>query len=68
MKNRYVDGRLRGMDENCLAYGIEISDVYWEKTPASVKQLVEKMGQCIKLSEKRFADKDRQTARAIRKN
>ncbi len=40
------------MDENCLAYGIEISDLDWEKTPASVKQLVEKMGQHIKQSEK----------------
>ena len=44
------------MDENCLAYGMEISDSDWEKTPASVKQLVEKMGQCIKQSEKRLAD------------
>jgi hypothetical protein len=33
------------MDENCLAYGIEISDSDWEKTTANVKQLVEKMGQ-----------------------
>jgi predicted RNA-binding Zn-ribbon protein involved in translation (DUF1610 family) len=44
------------MDENCLAYGIEISDSDWEKTPASVKQLVEKMEQYIKESDKRFAD------------
>ncbi|QFS51045.1 DUF6444 domain-containing protein [Nostoc sphaeroides] len=44
------------MDENCLAYGIEISDSDWEKTPANVKQLVEKMGQHIKESDKRFAD------------
>jgi hypothetical protein len=35
------------MEENCLAYGIEISDLDWDKTPASVKQLVEKMGQHI---------------------
>lgn len=44
------------MDENCLAYGIEISDSDWEKTPPSVKQLVEKMGQCIKESEKRLSE------------
>ncbi|WP_017316668.1 DUF6444 domain-containing protein [Mastigocladopsis repens] len=44
------------MEENCLAYGIEISDLDWDKTPASVKQLVEKMGQHIKQSEKRLAD------------
>jgi hypothetical protein len=44
------------MDENCLAYGIEISELDWEKTPASVKKLVEKMGQHIKQSEKRLAD------------
>lgn len=44
------------MDENCLAYGIEISDSDWEKTPASVKQLVEKMGQHIKQLEKRLTD------------
>lgn len=44
------------MDENCLAYGIEISESDWEKTPASIKQLVEKMGQHIKQSEKRLAD------------
>ncbi|MEJ6486727.1 IS66 family transposase [Nostoc punctiforme UO1] len=44
------------MDENCLAYGIEISESDWKKTPAKVKQLVEKMGQHIKESEKRLAD------------
>jgi hypothetical protein len=44
------------MDENCLAYGIEISELDWENTPARVKKLVEKMGQHIKQSEKRLAD------------
>ncbi|WP_230966998.1 hypothetical protein [Nostoc sp. NZL] len=44
------------MDENCLTYGIEISESDWEKTPARVKQMVEKMGQHIKESEKRLAD------------
>ncbi|MEH2449382.1 MAG: transposase, partial [Nostoc sp.] len=44
------------MDENGLAYGIEISDSDWEKTPANVKQLVEKMGQHIKESEEKLAE------------
>lgn len=44
------------MDENCLIYGIEISDSDWEGTPASVRQLVEKMGQHIKQSDKELAD------------
>lgn len=44
------------MNENCLLYGIEISDLDWEKTPAIVKELVEKMGQHIKQSEKELTD------------
>ncbi len=44
------------MEENCLAYGIEISDSDWDKTPARVKQLVEKMGQHIKKSEEKLAE------------
>ncbi len=44
------------MDKNCLAYGIEIPDSDWEKTPTSVKQLVEKMGHCTKELEKKLAD------------
>ena len=44
------------MDKNCLAYGIEIPDSDWEKTPASVKKLVEKMGQGTKELEKKLAD------------
>ncbi len=46
------------MNENCLAYGIEISDSDWEKTPANVKQLVEKMGQHIKESEEKLAEQE----------
>jgi hypothetical protein len=46
------------MDENCLAYGIEISDSDWEKTPANVKELVEKMGQHIKKSEEKLAEQE----------
>ncbi|MFN6452928.1 MAG: IS66 family transposase [Nostoc sp. EfeVER01] len=44
------------MKENCLAYGIEISDSDWDKTPTIVKQLVEKMGQHIKKSEEKLAE------------
>lgn len=44
------------MDKNCLTYGIEISDSDWEGTPASVRQLVEKMGQLIKQSNQELAD------------
>jgi transposase len=46
------------MDENCLTYGIEISDSDWEKTPANVKELVEKMGQHIKKSEELLAEQE----------
>jgi len=44
------------MDENCLSYGIEISESEWDKAPASIKQLVEKMGQHIKKSEEKLAE------------
>ena len=44
------------MEENCLAYGIEILESDWEKTPASVKKLLEQMGQHIKQSEKELAE------------
>jgi len=44
------------MDKNCLTYGIEISDSDWEGTPASVKQLVEKIGQQMKQSDQELAD------------
>ncbi len=46
------------MDKNCLAYGIEISDLDWEKTPTNVKQLVEKMRQHIKESEEKLAEQE----------
>jgi transposase len=39
------------MDKYSLTYGIEITDSDWEKTPASVKQLVEKMRQHIQEAE-----------------
>jgi hypothetical protein len=37
------------MDVKCLIYGIEIPNSDWEKTPASVKQLVEKWEQSEKV-------------------
>jgi transposase len=46
------------MNENGFAYGIEISDLDWEKTPANVKELVEKMGQHIKQLEERLAEQE----------
>jgi hypothetical protein len=56
------------MNENCLLYGIEISDLDWEKTPAIVKELVEKMGQHIKQSEKELTDLKAQQQEQKRKN
>lgn len=44
------------MDKNCLVYGIEIPNTDWENTPASVKELVEKLGQHIKQSDKELGD------------
>ena len=45
------------MNVKCLVYGIEIPNSDWDKTPASVKELVEKMGQRIKKSEQELAEK-----------
>jgi hypothetical protein len=56
------------MDVKCLIYGIEIPNSDWEKTPASVKELVEKLGQLIKQSEKELADKETQNQQQKRKN
>jgi phage shock protein A len=56
------------MNENCLAYGIEISGSDWEETPASVKQLVEKMRQHIKELEQRLADLEAQQQELLEKS
>jgi hypothetical protein len=56
------------MDILCLFYGIEIPNSDWEKTPTSVKELVEKLGQLIKQSEKELADKESQNQEQKRKN
>ncbi|MDR9894511.1 DUF6444 domain-containing protein [Aetokthonos hydrillicola Thurmond2011] len=45
------------MELTCLIFGIEIPNSDWEKTPASVKELVEKLGQRIKESEQELAEK-----------
>ena len=55
------------MDVLCLIYGIEIPNSDWEKTPASVKELVEKLGQRIKQSEKELADKESQNQELLEK-
>ena len=55
------------MDVKCLVFGIEIPNSDWEKTPTSVKKLVEKLGQLIKESEKELADKEAQNQELLEK-
>ena len=55
------------MDVKCLIYGIEIPNSDWEKTPASVKELVEKMGQRLKQSEQELADKEAKNQELLEK-
>jgi hypothetical protein len=55
------------MDTLCIFYGIEIPNSDWEKTPTSVKELVEKLGQLIKQSEKELSDKDAQNQELLEK-
>ena len=55
------------MDVKCLVFGIEIPNSDWEKTPTSVKELVEKLGQLIKESEKELADKEAQNQELLEK-
>jgi len=55
------------MDIKCLIFGIEIPNSDWEKTPPSVKELVEKMGQRIQQSEKELADKEAQNQELLEK-
>nr|WP_203225997.1 IS66 family transposase [Calothrix sp. PCC 6303] len=51
----------------CLVYGIEIPSSDWEKTPPSIKELVEKMGQRIKKSEQELADKESKNQELLEK-
>jgi len=55
------------MDVQCLLFGIEIPNSDWEKTPPSVKELVEKLGQRIKESEQKLADKESQNQELLEK-
>ncbi len=55
------------MDVQWLVYGIEIPNSDWENTPASVKELVEKLGQRIKPSEQELANKEAQTQELLEK-
>lgn len=55
------------MDVKCLIFGIEIPNSDWEKTPASVKELVEKMGQRINTSEKELADQQAKNQELLEK-
>gem|GEM_PF-1053370 len=58
---------MRGIDVKCLIYRIEIPNSDWEKTPTSVKELVEKMGQRIKQSEKELSEKVAQNEELLEK-
>lgn len=55
------------MDVQCLFFGIEVPNSDWEKTPPSVKELVEKLGQLIKQSEQELADKESQNQELLEK-
>ncbi len=46
------------MDENWLAYVIEICDLDWEKTRSSVKQLVKKMGNSIQVQVQKWCNEN----------
>ena len=56
------------MDTNCLVYGIEIPTSDWDNTPASVRELVEKLGQRIKKSEEKLANSVISQSRTFREN
>ena len=55
------------MDTNCLVYGIEIPNSDWDSTPASVKELVEKLGQRIKKSEEELASSEARNQELLEK-
>jgi transposase len=55
------------MDVQCLIFGIEIPNSDWEKTPPSVKELVEKLGQRINTKEKELAEKEAQNQELLEK-
>lgn len=55
------------MDVQCLFFGIEVPNSDWEKTPPSVKELVEKLGQLIKQSEKELAESELKNQQLLEK-
>ncbi|MEM7556851.1 MAG: DUF6444 domain-containing protein [Cyanobacteria bacterium P01_A01_bin.84] len=55
------------MDTNCLVFGIEIPNSDWDSTPASVKELVEKLGQRIKESEEELANSEARNQELLEK-
>ena len=55
------------MDTNCLIYGIEIPNSDWDNTPASVRDLVEKLGQRIKKSEEKLANSEARNQELLEK-
>jgi len=55
------------MDENCPAYTQQISAQDWERTPASVKKLVEEMAQHIGQLEKKLAELEAQQQQLLEK-
>ena len=55
------------MDENCPAYTQQISAQDWERTPASVKKLVEEMAQHIGQLEKKLAELEAQQQQILEK-
>ena len=55
------------MDTNCLVYGIEIPTSDWDNTPASVRELVEKLGQRIKKSEEKLANSEARNQELLEK-
>jgi transposase len=55
------------MDVQCLFFGIEVPNSDWEKTPPSVKELVEKLGQLVKQSEKELAESESKNQELLEK-
>ena len=55
------------MDTNCLIYGIEIPNSDWDNTPASVRELVEKLGQRIQKSEEKLVNSEARNQELLEK-
>lgn len=57
-----------GVTRDLLGYSKQVAQEDWERTPASVKQLVEEMTQRLGQLEKKLAEKHRLPATAQREN